>query len=288
MDRKFWLTLLLGSLYLPYLNAASNVAEPLNACNMWVGVMPDARWRFEALVIETALELGQKEYGPCPLSIHRNSISIVASHQMLLSGKRLQLESSEHYPPDHAGSKGFHWMTNPYVSGFLGFRRLLTTSDKLPLFENIETLEDLKALRVGQVEKWADTKIYRDNGFKVAGSANFDTIWKMLIVGRFDYLPLGISEVEEVRQKYLDQIPDLVVVPNIVLYYDFPVYVLVSPPHKALADRLRFGFDRMHDTGLGDALLKAQSLRYSFDPNDDNTRLFVIDGSDVPSLLNTP
>ncbi|MFT7560696.1 MAG: hypothetical protein ACI93R_002618 [Flavobacteriales bacterium] len=288
MDRKFWLILFLGVLYPPYMNAVPNVAGPINVCNMWVGTMSDARWRFEASVIENALELSRKKYAPCSLRIHRNSISAFASNQLMLSGERLQLQSTAFYPPDRAAYKKLHWMTNPYMSGVLGYRRLLTTKDKLPLFENIETLEDLKALSVGQVANWADTKIYRDNGFKVVGSANFDTIWKMLTAGRFDYFPLGISEIDGVRQQYLAQIPDLVVVPDIVLYYDFPIYVLVSPSHKELAERLRFGFEQMHESGLGDTLLRAQSIRHSFDPDDGNIRFFVIDGSDVPSLLNTP
>ncbi|MFT7560694.1 MAG: hypothetical protein ACI93R_002616 [Flavobacteriales bacterium] len=288
MNRFFWFIALLGVLYLPYINAAPTVAEPLNVCNLWVGTMSDARWRFEASVIENALELSREEYGPCSLRVHRNSISAFASNQLMSNGERLQLKTTAHYPPDHVAYNNLHWMTNPYISGVLGYRRLLTTKDKLPLFENIETLEDLKVLRVGQVANWADTTIYRDNGFKVVASANSNTIWKMLAAGRFDYFALGISEINGIRQEYLEQIPDLVVVPGIVLYYDFPIYVLVSPPHKELAARLRYGFQQVHESGLGDTLLRAQSIRYSFDPNDGNTRFFVIDGSDVPGLLNTP
>ncbi len=83
----------------------------------------------------------------------------------------------------------------PLLKGLLGYRVLVVRKDQQQAFSAITQLSQLKQLTAVQGYGWSDVKILQDNGFKVEVSSWYDTIYKSLNSGFYDYFPRSVLEV---------------------------------------------------------------------------------------------
>jgi hypothetical protein len=137
----------------------------------------------------------------------------------------------------------------PLDRGLLGFRQLIIQRDKLSLFNDIETAEDLKKLIACQGLGWPDVEILRASHFRVTVSSGFEGLYKQLAAGRCDYLPRGLFEAApELEQRKL-RYRGLQIYDKVLIHYPFAVYFFVSPDNEYLAQWITKGLENMISNG---------------------------------------
>lgn len=130
----------------------------------------------------------------------------------------------------------------PLFKGLLGYRIFIINKNNQARFDNIHTMDDLKKLTIGQGRTWADGRILEANGFKVTKTNKYPSLFYMVEGGRFDGFPRGVHEpFSELEAR---PTMELAVEKNLMVYYQMPFYLFVSPDNQALAKDLETGFER--------------------------------------------
>lgn len=135
----------------------------------------------------------------------------------------------------------------PLLKGLLGYRVLLIPRREVAKFESVKTLEDLRAFSAGQGQGWPDVEILRANGIRVVVGRSYDGLFEMLVRGRFDFFPRGVTEAWgelSLRKDY-----DLTVEPGLLLHYPTAIYFFVSKQDEILAERIERGLWKAIETG---------------------------------------
>lgn len=130
----------------------------------------------------------------------------------------------------------------PLFKGLLGYRIFIINKNDQAKFDKVQTLDDLKKLTIGQGRTWADGRILEANGFNVIKTNKYPSLFYMVEGGRFDGFPRGVHEpFSELEAR---PTMDLAVEKNLMVYYQMPFYLFVSPDNQALANDLEIGFER--------------------------------------------
>jgi ABC-type amino acid transport substrate-binding protein len=152
----------------------------------------------------------------------------------------------------------------PINKGVLGWRLGLIRKGDEALFAGVNTVEDLKHVRLAMGQDWPDTQILEANGINVITAPSYEGLFKMLVVKRFDYFPRSIMEIWDEQANNADT---LVLEPHIALHYLYDAYFMVNRKNtklaqailegleKAIADR---SFDKLFQQYYGDRLRKAR------------------------------
>jgi len=127
----------------------------------------------------------------------------------------------------------------PLLKGLLGYRVMVVRRADEQKIAAIENLSELKALTAVQGFGWVDVQILEANHFKVEASAWYQSIYKSLAAGYYDYYPRSILEA----WSELDQRPNpaLVIDKKHLLYYPTAIYFFVNKNNGKLAERLSYG-----------------------------------------------
>lgn len=152
----------------------------------------------------------------------------------------------------------------PIEKGVLGWRIGLIRKNGRAPFAELDSLEGLKRVRLAQGQEWPDTLILRANGIDVITAPRYESLFRMLVSGRFDYFPRSVNEIWD----ELDSHPDtLEVEPHVALHYYYDAYFMVNKKSVRLAEDIRQGlekaiadgsFDRLFDQYHGERLRKAR------------------------------
>lgn len=129
----------------------------------------------------------------------------------------------------------------PIDRGLMGWRLLLVRKAELARWAEVSSLSALRRYVAGQGHDWPDTAILKANDLPVTTSTNYEALFRMLEVGRFDYFPRSILEIdaEVARGRH----PDLAIVPGLMLHYPAAAYLFVSPGQPELARELTRGLE---------------------------------------------
>jgi hypothetical protein len=127
----------------------------------------------------------------------------------------------------------------PIDKGLLGWRVFLINTKNRLQFEQVGSLDQLKSFAAGQGHDWPDTEILQANGLTVRSSFSYDSLFKMLQSGRFDYFPRSIEEIWGEEKSHPDM--DLEIEQNIVLQYPAAKYFFVNKRNTSLASALETG-----------------------------------------------
>ncbi|MFD2448672.1 hypothetical protein ACFSQE_09735 [Vogesella fluminis] len=82
----------------------------------------------------------------------------------------------------------------PVDKGLLGWRIAIVRQDKAEQFADVRSVQDLRYFTAGQEHDWPDTRILRESGLPVMTASQYDSLFRMLAVKRFDYFPRGVAE----------------------------------------------------------------------------------------------
>ncbi len=162
-----------------------------------------------------------------------------------------------------------HWMhTNPtresvlrpiripLFQGLIGWRLLLLREEDKDRFEDMTTLEPLKALRAVQGHDWPDTAVLEANGLDVARTPHWEGMFRMLYAGRVDYFPRSVIEIW--REQDIFEELDLVVDDHVALVYPSAYYFFVRKGDHELATVLENGLNRAIEDGSFEKLLMSR------------------------------
>ena len=175
----------------------------------------------------------------------------------------------------------------PLLRGILGYRIFLIHKDSINDFDEISTFEQLRKKYIaGFGTHWADRDILEDNNIRVMESPNYDNLFNMLELRRFDYFPRGITEVWRELEEFGTQHPNLIVEKQIALYYPYSVYYFVNKSNVKLAGRIERGLKVLLKNGSFKKLFFKYYAPYIKQANLENRKLFRIKNTVDP--LNDP
>ncbi|HEY9120253.1 MAG TPA: hypothetical protein VIN33_10880, partial [Marinobacter sp.] len=140
----------------------------------------------------------------------------------------------------------------PIDGGLLGFRVCVVMQETLPMFDDINSISDLRTagIRIGQGTHWPDTAILEANGVTVVTHSRYEILFRMLENHRFECFARGVSEV--LFDLKLHDNSSFVIEPDLLLAYPMPSYFFVSRRDHETAQRLQLGMERaIHDGSFG-------------------------------------
>jgi len=133
----------------------------------------------------------------------------------------------------------------PLRRGLLKYRLLAVNKNNLAAFANINTVDDLKKLKVGLRRGWATTSIMKAHGFNVVEATTYKGVFQMLASGRVDYIPRGVNEIYHELETLKHELPSLTIEGKLALAIPAPYYLFISPSEQRLAQRLTYGLEEM-------------------------------------------
>lgn len=134
--------------------------------------------------------------------------------------------------------------------GLMNHRLFFIRQGDQSRFDKINTLDDLKQIKLGQGRSWQDAAILESAGLNVVKTTKKPSLYHMLDGGRFDAFPRGANEV----WTELTAFPELklTVEKQLVLIYPLPTYFFVSPKDPELAKDIEFGLESAIKDGAFD------------------------------------
>ena len=170
-------------------------------------------------------------------------------------------------------------------NGLLGYRKLIVRRSDLKKFKQIHSAKELQNLAAGQARDWEDVNIYRYNNYKVVDIADFFSLFPMLAAKRFDYIPLSVVEVDDIMARFPKYAEDFAVVPNLIIYYPFPVRFNISAQHPELVERLAKGMEIAQADGSMRDLFEKYFVDEMAKLRLKNLKVFILKN---PKELNSP
>jgi hypothetical protein len=144
-------------------------------------------------------------------------------------------------------------ITIPILKGLIGYRVMVILDTKQQILTHISSTQQIKKMIAIQGADWTDTDILRANGFNVQTSDWYNSLYKGVSKGLYDYFPRSILEPWAEMRKY--RFKNLVVEDTHLLYYPAAMYFFVQKNNQALAQRLEYGLNQAIDDGSFDTLL---------------------------------
>lgn len=247
MNRRHWLGLLASSALAPFAVASGGsrtIILPNNSTNV------DPQLAYVSDLVRLALskvgDTTEVRFAPLEMQQSRSMAELVsgrAPFDLMWSMTTAIREQS-----------GLRVIKFPIDRGLLGWRLLLVRAGNLQRWRRVASLADIAQYVAGQGHDWPDVEILKANGLPVVTSHNYDALFRMLKVGRFDYLPRSILEVD--AEISSGQHRELALVPDLMLWYQTAAYLFISPTQPSLADDLDRGMRLAAEDGSFQALFK--------------------------------
>ncbi len=133
----------------------------------------------------------------------------------------------------------------------LGQRILFARDDRVADFS---TTEAIKSMSVGVPETWVDAELFRQNGFNVVERGDFDSVFRRLTDGEFDFVCFGANEALEVFESRVANQYPISLVGGVMIEYPFPLVFYINADNPELAQRLQTGCEIVLASGEYEAL----------------------------------
>lgn len=208
-----------------------------------------SRSMYVKALLKGVLDATEHEYGGYKINTVASNLAPQRKIQEMIKGEKINLIWTTE---ESNSSKALIKVPFDTMKGVLGYRALIIKADRQKEFSKITNIQQLQSMKPGQVELWTDTEIYKKNGFDVVTSNNMPALFPMLENDRFDFLPLGASEVNQeyllIRLKYRS----LAIETDLLLKYSLHMFFMVSPKYPILAERLEKGLLAIEKSGVFD------------------------------------
>jgi hypothetical protein len=239
-------------------NRVSELEEPnsspsVQAVNYLQPSIAISRRLYVKALLESVMGITEVEYGPYKITIVKSALSPTRKKQEMMRGDHINLIWSTE---DANITKELIKVPFKTMKGVLGYRVFIIKADRQEEFSKIVNLEQLQRMKPGQGEFWTDTFIYRKNDFNVVTSHTMSALFLMLENSRFDFLPLGASEVnQEFLLKRLKH-RSLAIEEDLLLKYALDMFFMISPSRPLLAERLEKGLLEIEKNGEFERIFK--------------------------------
>ncbi|PUA30197.1 MAG: hypothetical protein B0W54_06710 [Cellvibrio sp. 79] len=245
------------------------------------------QYQFELLKL--ALEKTRNTHGDYDLVQVNKKITSLRASREVSRGEIINIEAAPNWTTDTVPSELRKdqriAVKIPILQGLLGYRRLIIRKKDFEKFKQITDPSQLQQLVAGQGKDWEDVFIYRANGYQVNDEADYYNLFAMLVAGRFDYIPLSAIEAEDFIQKFGQYSQDVMIAPDILIYYPFPVLFQVSAHHPELAQRVEKGLIQAKKDGSMDKLFLAHFSVEIAKLRTTRNRTFILENKRVPTAL---
>lgn len=211
----------------------------------------DSRHAYKFELIARILDVTRAEYGEYILAPFGEEPSAKRQALLISEGKILNLLWAS--PGTVIARADVISIPVDILRGLLGYRVCLINPVNFP---DTEKLQSLKQLHIAQGLNWADIEIYKHNDLNPKQAPTFEALFEMLAVKRYECLPLGADEVMYTWRDQKTKFPFLAVEPNILIYYEYPIYLHVSKQFPELAERVALGLKKLQHSGEFDRLFK--------------------------------
>lgn len=230
-------------------------AEPL-VIDFWNGNRTQARQEYEREILQAVLDATKDTHGPWqikedvsdyPKAEDEGGVFRVKGHDLFVTvagNKKLENEQKIVIPV-------------PIMKGLLGYRIPIVREEDLQKFSKITSEKQLKKLRLGIPETWADADLFRHNGYKVVEKGDFDSLFKRLAAGEFDYVAFGANEIAGVYEDRAKHVEGLVIDDSLLIYYPFPLVFYIHPERQKLAERINAGLGEIKNNGTLDRIFQS-------------------------------
>ena len=205
----------------------------------------DTRFDYATELLKKALEKTVIPDGPFKMK-SGGKMNVGRAFQFLEEGRIVNVGWSS---PTVEREEKFIPILIPINKGLLGYRVFLIKKQNREKFSSINTLQELKKLKVGQGHVWNDVEVFKANNFRVVTGPDYEGLFEMLSAERFDYFSRGINEAPKEYEERKDKFPNLFIEQRILLYYPWPKYFFTSKKTPKLAERIERGLRIMIKDG---------------------------------------
>ncbi len=130
----------------------------------------------------------------------------------------------------------------PLFKGLLGHRIFIVRGDDGRLLSSIDSLEDLRRVKMGQGNTWSVVPILEGANMNLIKGPKYIGLFHMLEGGRFDAFPRGLHEPWDEIKRF-DEL-GLIVDDNIMLVFPFALYLYVGKTDIQLARDITSGLEQ--------------------------------------------
>lgn len=221
-------------------SAPTAAAEPMRYIRPQPESHEDRRMDFYWELLAAALEATSDEWGPYEMGVHPLQMNAERAAHQLASGQAISVMART---TSRSREQQLRPVRIPLDKGLTGYRLFLINAPLQTRLDSVLTLDDLKALRIGQGALWVDNEILRAAGLRVEEGANYESLFLMLGAGRFELLSRGINEIGRELEDGRARNPQLAIEKRLMLYYPLPRYFFFarSAQGERLAQRAEVG-----------------------------------------------
>lgn len=207
----------------------------------------DQRNSFEYALITLLLSVTESSHGPfrllpLPPMTAARSLHAVANHQLP------NLVTKQSYSTQLADHPALQVLLPPVEFGTVGYRVCFVSPAMQHRVKHLRTAADLAQLRIGQGIGWLDTDILRANGLQVTETAQFSSLFSMLMANRIDLFCRGVNEWQAEMTEHQQRMA-LILDPHLLLHYPLPRVLVTHKRNRALIERLQAGLNRVSQNG---------------------------------------
>lgn len=267
--------------------AASAAQSPMHFRYWDWGATP-RRDDYQFALLTLALDKTVKDYGPYQLARVVRSYSTSRLRREINRGEVVNVHAGPWRPLETREDKLPERSLRVNVSLFkdlLGYRKLLIRRADLERFKRIRHADELKQLIVGQANGWVDVDIYRHNGYTVNDSSTPASLFDMLARQRIDYIPISVTDVEAALKARPELAGELMLLPDITLYFPLPIIFYVNIHEPRMAQRLEKGLHLSRQDGSFERLFQASFADELRLLRDGSPRRFELINPFVPKAL---
>jgi len=276
---------------LPFCHVAKADDNALKAA-FWATGLSTSRATYESVLAEILLQRTQVDFGPFDFSVNYLDVNYDRGRRVVAKGQEVNFFTNPLPAKQMAFDRQLNVIPLPVMKGLLGYRVLIVRKTDVKKFKSIQSYSDLQNFRAGQVNYWADVPIYEENALPLVVGTTFDSLFFMLSRGRFDYIPLSAGEAKQTLKELGSEYNDLTIVPDIMIYYPFPVFFQVSDHYPKLSERLTIALELAITDGTLDRLFKSYFTDVLVELNSEKLRVFSLKNSllaaphsDTPPIL---
>lgn len=130
----------------------------------------------------------------------------------------------------------------PVDKGITEYRASLIRRQSQDVFSAADTLDKLRDRPLGVGTGWSSLPVFQANGFSAVPAQDYEGLFRMLLIGRFEHFPRAISEAFVEYDDRKAAYPELAVEDSFLIYFPLPKYFFISPKAPRLAQRVEEGF----------------------------------------------
>lgn len=202
--------------------------------------------QYKKEVLYRAMEITRDTYGPYIFEQHNMKMNRSRSLPAVIEGKNVNVYLA---PSKTLWDEKTIPINVPVRLGLISYRLLLINKAHSALFEQVNTLDDLKKLTAGLRTGWSTTQIFTEQKFNMVQSQSLEGLFAQLNAQNFHYLPRSIYEIYDEMDYRRDIYSEIIIEPTLALKIPTFSYIYVSPNAPRLAKRLAEGMKKLFESG---------------------------------------